>query len=87
MNGKFKNSNALNAARKDLAKEYKENAEKLNQQINVNSDALGCFNCGRATYIGDGGYMCDKHDKIVIDDWEATDDFMCCDGNDYKGDD
>lgn len=87
MSGKFKNSNALNEARKSLVKKYKESAEKLNEQIIENNEALGCFNCSRATYIGDGGYMCDKHDKIVIDGWEATDNFMCCDGKDYKGDD
>ena len=57
--------------------------EKKNTLENI----ICCFNCGRATYIGDGGYMCDKHDKIVIDEWEATGDFMCCDGKDYKGDD
>lgn len=48
------------------------------------TECLGCFECCKATYIGDGGYMCDVSDEIVIDDFEPTDNYFSCDGKNFQ---
>lgn len=42
-----------------------------------------CYFCDNCTYIGDGGYMCDVDNSIVIDDWEPTEDFFSCFGKEF----
>lgn len=34
--------------------------------------------CDCCQYIGDGDFLCDKHQTIVVSDWEPTDDYMIC---------
>ena len=34
--------------------------------------------CDCCQYIGDGDFVCDKHQTIVVSDWEPTEDFMIC---------
>lgn len=37
--------------------------------------------CDRCLYIGEGDFFCDKHNKIVVSDWQPTDDYMACKKN------
>jgi len=39
-----------------------------------------CFSCDHCVYIGEGGYICDLTNDVVIDDWEPTEDFNSCKG-------
>ena len=34
--------------------------------------------CDCCQYIGDGDFLCDKHQTIVVSDWEPTEDYMIC---------
>lgn len=34
--------------------------------------------CDCCQYIGDGDFLCDKHQTIVVSDWEPTNDYMIC---------
>lgn len=34
--------------------------------------------CHCCQYIGDGDFLCDEHQTIVVSDWEPTEDYMCC---------
>lgn len=34
--------------------------------------------CDCCQYIGDGDFLCDKHQEIVVSDWEPTEDFLIC---------
>lgn len=34
--------------------------------------------CDCCQYIGDGDFLCDRHQTIVVSDWEPTKDFMIC---------
>lgn len=43
-----------------------------------------CYKCGNCQYVGEGGYVCDVHMRIVIDDWMPTEEFYCCGGEDYE---
>ncbi len=46
-------------------------------------EAPSCHTCEHCVYIGEGGHMCDLTNSIVLDDWEPTDDFLECRGEDY----
>lgn len=37
-----------------------------------------CFGCNHCTYIGEGGYFCDRIRKMVIEDWQPTQNFALC---------
>lgn len=39
-----------------------------------------CQNGDNCTYDGDGGYWCLEMSKLVMDDFEPTDDYFCCGG-------
>ena len=45
-----------------------------------------CINCDHCIYIGEGDSICDADDepKIVLGDWEPTDDFWWCNGSEYE---
>lgn len=43
-----------------------------------------CHNCGHCIYVGEGGYICDMSNDLVIVDWQPTDEFMYCDGEDFE---
>lgn len=34
--------------------------------------------CDCCQYIGDGDFICDEHQTIVVSDWEPTADYMIC---------
>lgn len=34
--------------------------------------------CGNCMYIGDGDFLCDKTNKIVVSDWTPTEDYLSC---------
>lgn len=34
--------------------------------------------CDECVYIGEGDFLCEKYNEIVLSDWEPTDDFMMC---------
>ena len=54
-----------------------------------NTDAVpikefhNCIDCSSCIYVGDGGYLCDCHQEIVIEDFAPTCEFMCCKGKDW----
>lgn len=43
-----------------------------------------CEICEHCIYIGEGGYMCEMNNDIVIDDFEPTADFYSCKGKNYE---
>ena len=51
---------------------------------NHNSIIKNCHCCDHCVYIGEGGYMCDISNDIVIEDWEPTEDFYICDGKEFE---
>lgn len=34
--------------------------------------------CDDCIYIGDGDFLCDKFQEIVISDWEPTEEYLKC---------
>ena len=38
-------------------------------------DPGACTNC---QYIGEGDFLCDRNNEIVVSDWEPTDEYMSC---------
>lgn len=43
-----------------------------------------CLDCANCVYVGDGGYLCDCRQEIVIEDFVApTGEFLCCEGKDW----
>lgn len=34
--------------------------------------------CDRCQYIGEGDFICDDHQVMVVEDWSRTDDYMIC---------
>lgn len=47
-----------------------------------------CYNCEECICVGEGGFLCcaNKEHKLVIDDFEPTDDFYWCKGRKFKKD-
>ena len=43
-----------------------------------------CFNCNHCQYIGEGGYICDMNNDVVIEDWLLTEDFNSCKRKDFE---
>jgi hypothetical protein len=39
-----------------------------------------CENC---LYIGEGDYMCDTNNEIVIEEWQPTEDYYYCGGKEF----
>ena len=42
-----------------------------------------CSLCENCVYVGEGGYLCDVKQVIVIDDWITTPDYMVCEGKEF----
>lgn len=42
-----------------------------------------CHNCEHCIYIGEGDYICDENNEIVIEDWMPTDDYFWCNGKSF----
>lgn len=42
-----------------------------------------CSLCANCVYVGEGGYLCDMKQTIVIEDFEPTPDYMACDGKEF----
>lgn len=34
--------------------------------------------CDCCMYIGDGDFLCDEHQVIVVEDWSPSEDYMIC---------
>lgn len=34
--------------------------------------------CDHCEYICEGDFLCDKHQTVVVADWEPTEDYMIC---------
>ena len=41
--------------------------------------------CDDCVYIGEGDFLCDRHQVIVVSDWEPTEDFLMCKGGKSDG--
>jgi hypothetical protein len=56
----------------------KKNRKPLTEHIN-------CHHCEHAVYIGDGDYICDMSNDIIMIDWGTpTEDYYQCDGKDFE---
>ena len=43
-----------------------------------------CDTCVECIYVGEGGFICgDNYEKIVIEDFTPTADWLCCGGKKY----
>ena len=46
-----------------------------------------CLTCDHCVYIGEGDSICDANEpRIILADWEPTDDYWYCAGCDYECD-
>lgn len=43
-----------------------------------------CYNCNKCTYLGEGGYMCEDSQDIVIELWDPTKKFNSCKGRRFE---
>lgn len=43
-----------------------------------------CDNCTHCVYVGEGGYLCDVKNEIVIDDWIPTENYYTCKGVEFN---
>lgn len=43
-----------------------------------------CYACEHCVYLGEGGYMCDLTNDIVIEDWQPDDAFYHCGGKNFE---
>lgn len=43
-----------------------------------------CYECEHCVYLGEGGYMCDLTNDIVIEDWQPDDAFYHCGGKKFE---
>jgi hypothetical protein len=55
----------------------------MSKRKRKNGQPNNCEYCEHCIYVGEGGYMCDMSNEIVIDDFEPTEDFYMCDGKDF----
>ena len=39
-----------------------------------------CYLCENCLYIGEGDYICDTNNDIVIKEWQPTEDYYSCKG-------
>ena len=37
--------------------------------------------CDHCLYICEGDFLCEKHQEIVVSDWEPTENYLMCGGN------
>lgn len=50
----------------------------------IDEDYPCCLNCDNCVYICEGDFICDVDEPVlVIDDWEPTDSYFCCNGCDW----
>ena len=60
-------------------------SERKHKRKRKNPDyPQNCYVCEHCVYVGEGGYICDMSNDVVIEDWQPTDDFYCCDGKDFE---
>jgi hypothetical protein len=50
----------------------------------IDVDKEICVNCANGIDLEDGGILCDMDNRLVIDDYEWTEDYMWCDGKYFK---
>ena len=43
-----------------------------------------CDSCSHCIYVGEGGYICDLNNEIVIEDWIPTEEYYNCEGVSYN---
>ena len=41
--------------------------------------------CDECVYIGDGDFLCDRNQTIVVADWQPTRDYMACKRRKHNG--
>ena len=47
------------------------------------TERINCFNCSHCMYIGEGDYLCDVTQDVVISNWTPAEDFYACGGKDF----
>ena len=63
---------------------YKKNKHrKYNKRKKPMSKTVRCDSCTHCVYIGEGAYMCDMNNDIVISDWVPTEEYYSCEGVHY----
>lgn len=58
--------------------------EKRGKEMKMPPKRKDCYACEHCVYLGDGGYMCDLTNDIVIEDWQPDDAFYRCDGKKFE---
>lgn len=43
-----------------------------------------CHNCSKCLYIGEGDYICEDSNDIVISGWQPTECFCSCKGKGFE---
>ena len=44
-----------------------------------------CFYCDKCEYLGEGDYVCDEEQEIVVSSFEPTEAFLVCKGRKFVG--
>lgn len=67
-----------------MSNSNKNKYRKYNKRKKPMSKTVRCDSCSHCVYIGEGGYMCDMTNDIVIEDWIPTEDYYNCEGVNYN---
>lgn len=43
-----------------------------------------CFYCENCQYLGEGDFICDKENEIVVSSFEPTEAFLVCKGRKFE---
>jgi hypothetical protein len=58
--------------------------EKRKIKRKCSENNRNCYNCNNCEYVGSSGYMCSINNKIVIEEWEPTNDYCSCKGKYFE---
>ena len=62
-----------------MTQEKKRRHRRKHPELNRN-----CYNCNHCQYIGEGDYICDMSNDIVIADWQPSEDYNSCKGKEFE---
>lgn len=60
------------------------NPEDGRHKMKMPPERKDCYACEHCVYLGEGGYMCDLTNDIVIEDWQPDDAFYHCGGKKFE---
>ena len=52
--------------------------KKTKRKKIMNDKVCDPWMCNECVYLGEGDFLCEKYNEMVLSDWEPTDDFLMC---------